>query len=83
MVWPEGITPLALPPYSPELNPAERLFKELRDELSNLVFDDLDDLERTLTKALRPYWQHPECLISLTAYPWWRQGVDNITTLSQ
>ncbi|MDQ4119922.1 MAG: transposase [Acidobacteriota bacterium] len=29
-----------LPPYSPELNPVERLFKELRSELKNRVFED-------------------------------------------
>lgn len=54
VTWPEGITPLPLPPYSPELNPAERLFEELRAALANQVFDDLDALDQALTDALRP-----------------------------
>ena len=55
VTWPEGMTPLPPPPYSPELNPAERLFEELRAALANQVFDDLDALDQALTDALRPY----------------------------
>ena len=28
--WPDNLQPLLLPPYSPQLNPAERWFEELR-----------------------------------------------------
>jgi len=28
--WPEGFVPVPLPPYSPELNPAEQIFRHLR-----------------------------------------------------
>ena len=80
VTWPEGLIPLGLPAYSPELNPAERLFKELREELANQIFDNLDALELTLTHVLRRYWDNPELLVRLTAYPWWRQGVEHITT---
>lgn len=83
VTWPEGIEPVPLPPYSPELNPGERWFKELREPLSNQVYDHLETLEAALTQALRPYWQHPSSLVQLTAYPWWREGVQHITTLSQ
>jgi transposase len=83
VAWPQGLTPLGLPAYSPELNPTERLFKELREALANQVFDNLDDLEQALTAALRPYWEHPQTLGRLTAYPWWRQGVAYIMTSSQ
>jgi transposase len=79
--WPEGITPLPLPPYSPELNPAERWFEPLRGTLANTVFEDIDALETALTAALRPYWQDPAKLARLTAYPWWQKGVADIQTL--
>jgi transposase len=46
--WPEGIEALPLPPYSPELNPVERLFEELRAKLSNMIF--------TSVEAMR--WEH-------------------------
>ncbi|QYK48957.1 MAG: IS630 family transposase [Phycisphaeraceae bacterium] len=42
---PENITTLLLPPYSPELNPVERLWAYLRSHyLSNRVFDDYQHL---------------------------------------
>ena len=42
-----------LPPYSPEINPAEHLWKSLRkDCFANRVFADLDAVERTLSKGL-------------------------------
>lgn len=42
---PENITTLLLPPYSPELNPIERLWAYLRSHyLSNRVFDDYQHL---------------------------------------
>lgn len=42
---PGNITLLPLPPYSPELNPIERLWAYLKSHyLSNQVFKDYDDL---------------------------------------
>ena len=79
--WPAGLQRLRLPPLSPELNPAERWFEELRAALANRVFDTLADLEAALAQALRPYWEKPQRLVRLLAYPWWRQAVRNITTL--
>jgi hypothetical protein len=79
--WPAGLQRVPLPPLSPELNPAERWFEELRAALANRVFDTLADLEAALVAALRPYWEEPKRLISLLAYPWWREAVEHITTL--
>jgi hypothetical protein len=81
--WPDGIQPMHLPAYSPELNPGERWFKELREPLSNHVHDSLESLETSLTQALREYWEHPLALVQLTAYPWWRQGVEALMTSSE
>ncbi len=42
---PENITTLLLPPYSPELNPVERLWAYMRSHyLANRVFDDYQHL---------------------------------------
>lgn len=42
---PSNLTLLHLPPYSPELNPVERLWAYLRSHyLSNRVYQDYDDL---------------------------------------
>lgn len=69
--WPDGLVPLRLPPYSPELNPAEQVVRHLRARLANRLFVDLDDLDDALTTALREFWDDPPRLRRLTGYPWW------------
>jgi transposase len=77
--WPEGIVPLPLPPYSPELNPAEQIFRHLRKRLANEVFASLDALRDALTSELRRLWAHPKVIVRMTNYPYWRAGVNTIT----
>jgi hypothetical protein len=78
ITWPENLCPVSLPRYSPELNPAEQIFRTLRATLSNRVFADLDDLETALTEELRSFWEKPAVLHQLTAYPWWLEGLRDI-----
>lgn len=78
--WPKGVEPMPLPAYSPELNPAERWFKELREPLANRIFETVEAIGEALTEALRPYWQRPEKLARLTGYEWWMQGIIDTTT---
>jgi transposase len=73
--WPNGFQPLPLPSHSPELNPAEQVFRHLRDRLSNQVFDTIEDLEETLGQAIRDFQDDKAKVTSLTAYPWWRQAL--------
>lgn len=78
--WPEGITGRWLPAYSPELNPAERWFRELREELANQIFEAVEAIDKALTNALRPYWEKPALLARLTGYHWWVAPLSNIPT---
>jgi len=49
---PPNITLLHLPPYSPELNPVERVWASLKSHyLSNRIFRDYDDLLASCGKA--------------------------------
>ena len=48
---PARIHLLPLPPYSPELNPVEGLWDQIKDCLCNRVFPTLDDLEQALSDA--------------------------------
>jgi transposase len=50
VIWPEGVVPLPLPPYSPELNPAEQVFRHLRKRLANEHFATIEDLAAMLTR---------------------------------
>jgi transposase len=50
---PENIKIIYLPPYSPELNPVERLWKYIKNNiLTNRLYDTLDDLEESLCSFL-------------------------------
>ena len=51
---PENLRLLFLPPYSPELNPQEHLWDELREKyFHNRAFDSLGALEDQLVAGLR------------------------------
>ena len=81
--WPENMHPLPLPPYSPELNPAEQIFRHLRKKLSNRLFTTLDELQDALIDELQLFWEQPTLLLHLTGYPWWLQAVEsNISSSS-
>jgi transposase len=59
-----------LPPYSPELNPVERLFKELRRELKNRVFESFEAVEEAVIKAVEPFLKNGSRVKKLTFYDW-------------
>ena len=61
-----------LPPACPELNPAERFFEQLRTELSNLVFEELEQVEDYLIEILQKYFANPELICSLTHFTYIR-----------
>lgn len=68
---PENIRLVALPPYSPELNPQEHVWDELREkEFPNRVFNELAAVERQLEKGLARMSEDSPGLRSLTAWPW-------------
>lgn len=52
VAWPDNIRPLPLPPYSPELNPVERLWPRVRVKgLANRVLPGGADLDAEGVKA--------------------------------
>lgn len=63
-----GITLQHLPPYCPELNPVERFFEELRKELSNQVYANIEAAEKHLSEILQPYFHNRSKIIQLTNY---------------
>jgi len=68
---PENIRLIPLPPYSPQLNPTEHLWEEIREKrFTNLVFDSLDAIENHLADALRALEQNPAKVLSLTSFNW-------------
>lgn len=75
---PENITLLLLPPYSPELNPAELLWRELRREtLSNREYEDEEQLEEAVVVGWNRLTDDPQRLRSLCCFPWMASAVNN------
>lgn len=50
---PDNIELMFIPPYSPELNPAERMWRYLKDNLANCTFDTLQLLSDKVCEMLR------------------------------
>ena len=71
LVVPENIRLLPLPAYSPELNPQEHLWDEIREkEFPNRVFDSLDGVKKQLCSGLVRLARDGIRLRSITAWPW-------------
>ena len=71
--FPDNVRFIYQPAYSPELNPAEHLWEELREkELANKAFDSLDTLEDALCEGLNQLASHPQRLRSLTDFPYFK-----------
>ena len=71
LVVPANVTPVFLPPYSPELNPIERLWLYLKDnQLSHCVFDTTADIIDACCDAWNGLLTETDRIRSLCSYPW-------------
>ena len=59
-----------IPAYSPQLNPAENLWKTYREYVSNRCFDSIVDMILELDKAYSYIEKHSEKIKSQTLYHW-------------
>ena len=70
---PENIRLIFQPPYSPEVNPVEHLWEELREKyLHNRVFSSLEELVEVLCQALSELTDEKERLRSMMCFPHFR-----------
>jgi putative transposase len=68
---PENMRLIPLPPYAPELNPAEHIWDDLREKsFHNRVFDSIDGLEDHLEVSLREMECDKARVRSIVAWPW-------------
>jgi transposase-like protein len=68
---PENMALVRLPPYSPELNPVEHLWEEIREkEFGNQVFDSLGAAIAQAARGLKRLQNSPAALRSLTGWYW-------------
>jgi hypothetical protein len=68
---PSNMKLIWLPPYSPELNPAEHIWRYMREnDFGNDHFDSLDNVEERLCVSLLRLSQQPDLVKSLTCFDW-------------
>lgn len=76
LVVPENIRLLAQPAHSPEVQPTEHIWDEVREKhFHNRVFEDMDAVEHTLVEGLSALRAEPERVRSLTYFPHFRSVV--------
>ena len=79
---PDTMTVRTLPPYSPQLNPVENIWDDMREKFfANIVFESMDAVENKISEACLHYEENTETVRSITAFPWiddiyrWRIGI--------
>lgn len=70
---PEGVELVFLPPYRPELQPAERLWALTHEVLAHRPFTDLAELEQAQAERCVVVQAPPEALRPRVNYHWWPQ----------
>jgi transposase len=65
-----GLIVLFLPPYSPELNPAERFFEELRKATANTIFKTIEEQEKVIEEKLIALTDNIAGMKQLLGYDW-------------
>jgi transposase len=72
---PDHVHLLFLPPYSPELQPAEHLWPLTNAALVNQHFATIEDLEDAQFARCTALQQRPELVRSTTCFHWWPKQI--------
>lgn len=75
LVVPEHVHLLFQPPYSPELQPAERLWPMIREAIANRSFNTIEELETVLIERCRQLDKVPHIINAATRYHWWPDDI--------
>lgn len=65
-----------LPAYSPELNPAERVFEEVRRRIEGLVYESVEAKKQLAEDYLKEFEGDPEGVKSLCGWGWLRESLE-------
>ena len=66
VLLPENIILLPIPPYCPELNPAEKMWQWFKSKISMKIYKSLDELEEKITELIKNTNNHK--IKSITSY---------------
>ncbi len=76
--WPANVLPVWLPPYCPELNPIERVWRDLKDDLAWLQFPMLDAQQVYVGDLLQAY--DAAALQTLTSYAYLVEAINALVS---
>ena len=79
MAVPAGVHLLSLPPYSPELNPVEKIGAFIKDAVCNKIWPTLEAMEAAISEELAPLWKIPERVAQLVGTTGWLAAQLNAT----
>jgi hypothetical protein len=79
LIVPENVILLFQPPYSPELNPIERLWEFLKADLKWASFKTLDQLQTKIDQLLAQLT--PEIIASVTGYAFILDALSALNTI--
>lgn len=68
---PDGVTLAFLPPYSPELQPVERVWGLVDAAVANRVWETLDALQEAIVRRCRALREQHALIRQRTCYHWW------------
>jgi transposase len=75
LVVPEGIRLVFLPPYTPELQPAETLWVHLDEPVTNRHFDTLTDLDAVVARQCVALTADRDRVRGQAGFHWWPDRV--------
>jgi len=67
---PANVRILTLPPYSPELNPVEKLWDQIKDALCNRAFATIEQLQEVIGEWLKAFWADARRAFDLIGRGW-------------
>ena len=73
-----GLPTIVQPPYSPELNPAERVFEEVRRWVEGRIYGSLEEKVKAVDAYLSELASDPERVRSLAAWDWIEDNVQRL-----
>ena len=76
LIPPPGVRLCFLPAYTPELQPAERLWPLTNEAIANRGFATLDELDAALVERCRRLDEQPDRIKALTRYAWWPEVIN-------
>ena len=75
----EGVKTILQPAYSPELNPAERVFEEVRGWVEGTVYGSVEEKMAAVNECLSRLESDPERVKSLVSWDWISRNVQGLS----